>query len=402
MPGKRVLFISSSLGLGHAIRDLAIADELHRTVPGLSLTWLASGAARIAIEEAGGTMHPRAGELAGLDEAAEGATCGHSLKLADYGARAEDAWNQRYAVFREMMGVELWDLVIGDESYEIWFPLHDEPPLRCPFVMIYDFVGLWPIGWRERLSLDRTSFTYRQATDHRLLKRTQNRVLFVGEPEDIPTGRFGPALPRIRSYAARHYSIVGNVLRFDPQLYRDSRAAKERLGYGEEPLVIVTIGGTSVGRALLELASAAFPLVLRARPDLRMVFVCGPRLVPDGLRIAEGITTLRYVPRLYEHFVAADLVITQGGGTTTTELTALRRPFLYFPLSGHDEQLGHVAARQRRLGAGVELDFASTGPEELARAALDHLFEPVEYPDIDCDGARKAARLINELLTDSR
>lgn len=398
----KVLFISGSLGLGHAIRDLAIADELHRVVPGLGLTWLAAGAARTAIEDAGGTLHSRADEFAGLDEAAEAAASGHSLRLDHYGARAEDAWNQHHTFFREIMATEPWDMVIGDETYEIWFPLHDEPPLSCPFVMIYDFVGLWRIGWRERLSRDRTSFSYRQVTDHRLLKRTKSRVLFVGEPEDISTERFGPALPRMRRYAARHYAIVGNVFRFDSRLYRDPRAAKQRLGYGEEPLVIVTVGGTSVGKALMELAGAAYPLVVQECPNLRMILVCGPRLAPEGLEIPESVTTMRYVPRLYEHLAAADLVITQGGGTTTAELTALRRPFLYFPLEGHDEQRDQVAARQRRLGAGVELEFGSTGPRELARAVLDHLSEDVTYPDIDCDGARKAAAVIAELLAEAR
>ena len=170
MARTKVLFISSSLGLGHAIRDLAIADELHRAVPGLGLTWLAAGAARTAIEDAGGALHPRADEFAGLDDAAEAAAFGHSLRLDDYGVRAADAWNQRHALFRKIMAAEQWDLVIGDETYEIWFPLHDEPPPPCPFVMIYDFVGLGRIGWPERLSRDRTSFSYRQATDHHLLR----------------------------------------------------------------------------------------------------------------------------------------------------------------------------------------------------------------------------------------
>jgi UDP:flavonoid glycosyltransferase YjiC (YdhE family) len=399
MSGGKVLFISSSVGLGHAVRDLAIADELHRVNPGVSITWLAAGAARDAIADSGGILHPRVGEFAGCDEAIESAANGYTLRLDDYGARVGAAWQQHYLFFRDLMANEQWDLVIGDETYEIWFPAHDEPAaLKCPFVMIYDFVALWPIGWRERLSRNHGSFSYRQATDHRLCRRTGSRVVFVGEEDDLPAGRFGFAMPRVRQYAAHHYSIVGNVFRFDPKLYRDSVAAKRRLGYGDEPLVIVTVGGTSVGRALIELSLAAYPLVQKARPGLRMIIVCGPRLAPEGLAAPEGVSVLRYVPRLYEHFAAADLVITQGGGTTTAELTALRRPFLYFPLEGHDEQRNQVAARQRRIGAGTELEFGSTGPQELARATLDHLGETVTYPDIDGGGAQRAARVIAELL----
>ena len=35
---------------------------------------------------------------------------------------------------------------------------------------------------------------------------------------------------------------------------------------------------------------------------------------------------------LYRHLAACDLAVVQGGLTTTMELTAAKRPFLYFPL----------------------------------------------------------------------
>jgi predicted glycosyltransferase len=39
--GRRALYVSSPIGLGHARRDLAIARELRRAVPGLEISWLA-------------------------------------------------------------------------------------------------------------------------------------------------------------------------------------------------------------------------------------------------------------------------------------------------------------------------------------------------------------------------
>lgn len=56
-----------------------------------------------------------------------------------------------------------------------------------------------------------------------------------------------------------------------------------------------------------------------------------------------------YVDRLYEHFAVSDLAVVQAGGTTTLELTALRRPFLYFPVEEHFEQRVHVASGARLL-----------------------------------------------------
>jgi predicted glycosyltransferase len=38
---RRALFVSSAIGLGHALRDVAIADELRALHPDLEIDWLA-------------------------------------------------------------------------------------------------------------------------------------------------------------------------------------------------------------------------------------------------------------------------------------------------------------------------------------------------------------------------
>jgi hypothetical protein len=80
------------------------------------------------------------------------------------------------------------------------------------------------------------------------------------------------------------------------------------------------------------------------------------------------------------------------------ELTALKRPFLYFPLCHHFEQNIHVPHRLARYGAGTRLDYHQTDPEALARAMAGALAAPVRYRDVETDGARRAARLIAPLL----
>ena len=76
-----------------------------------------------------------------------------------------------------------------------------------------------------------------------------------------------------------------------------------------------------------------------------------------------------YVHDLYRHLAACDLAVVQGGLTTSMELTANRRPFLYFPLRHHFEQNFHVRHRLERYGAGRCMDFESDGPER-SRAAI--------------------------------
>lgn len=61
------------------------------------------------------------------------------------------------------------------------------------------------------------------------------------------------------------------------------------------------------------------------------------------------------------------------------ELTANRRPFLYFPLANHFEQQRHVACRLDRYRVGRRLQYAEVGPEDLAEALVAELARPLDY-----------------------
>jgi UDP-N-acetylglucosamine:LPS N-acetylglucosamine transferase len=187
-------------------------------------------------------------------------------------------------------------------------------------------------------------------------------------------------------------------LPFDPAQYADKSGIRQKLGYGKEPLVVCSIGGTAIGKGLLELCGRAYPIIKRKVPDLRMVLICGPRLSVDSLEVPGGVEVKGYAPDLYKHFAASDLAIVQAGGTTTLELTALRRPFLYFPLAYHCEQQVHVAGRLARHQAGVKMVYSQTTPDILAEKVIANLGKNVDYPPIPAQGAQKAAQLIGELL----
>jgi predicted glycosyltransferase len=129
-----------------------------------------------------------------------------------------------------------------------------------------------------------------------------------------------------------------------------------------------------------------------------MVVVAGPRIDPATLSAADGLEIRTFVPDLHRHLAACDLAIVQGGLTTTMELTANRRPFLYFPLRNHFEQNLHVRHRLERYGAGRRMEFADSPPEAIAAAIAQELGRPVDYRDVPVDGAANAARLLAELL----
>jgi predicted glycosyltransferase len=129
-----------------------------------------------------------------------------------------------------------------------------------------------------------------------------------------------------------------------------------------------------------------------------MIAVAGPRIDPAMFPTSPGLEVHGYVNRLYRHLCVCDLAVVQGGLSTTMELAAAKRPFLYFPLGHHFEQNFHVRHRLDRYGAGVCMDYATTDPDLLAATIVDNVGQPVTSRDVESDGAARAARLIAELV----
>jgi predicted glycosyltransferase len=227
----------------------------------------------------------------------------------------------------------------------------------------------------------------------------RDRALFVGNPEDVVGASFGPGLPRIRDWTEAHYTFPGYILPFGPADFADRPALRAKLGFREdETVVFAAVGGTGVGHHLLRrIVESATPL-RRLVPDLRLIVVTGPRIDAGSLPRTEGVEYRPFVPNLYAHLAGCDLAIVQGGLSTCMELTATKRPFLYFPLRNHFEQNIHVVHRLSRYGAGTRMDYHHTDAEALAHAVADGLKRPVLFRDVETDGARRAARMIGNLL----
>ena len=117
--------------------------------------------------------------------------------------------------------------------------------------------------------------------------------------------------------------------------------------------------------------------------------VAGPRIDPDSLPRHDGLEVVGYVHNLYRHLAACDLAVVRGGLATTMELTAARRPFIYFPLERHFEQSLLVTHRLDRYSAGRRMDYATTSPSDIADAIADEIGRAVDSVPVANDGAAR-------------
>ena len=154
-----------------------------------------------------------------------------------------------------------------------------------------------------------------------------------------------------------------------------------------------------MGGALLRRTADAFALAEKRVPGLRMVLVTGPRIDPASVCAPAGVEVRGYLPDLQRHLTACDLAVVQGGLSTTMELTAAGRPFVYVPLGHHFEQQIHVPHRLANYGAGRRMDWAEAAdPDRLAEGIAAEMGRPVHYRRVETDGADRAADLLAELL----
>ena len=398
---RRVLYLSSPIGLGHARRDLAVADELRKLHPDLQVNWLAQHPVTELLARRGERIHPASAFLASESQHLEGECAEHDLHVFQAARRMDEILLSNFMVFSDLVEDEPYDLWVGDEAWDVDYFLHENPELkRAPYVWLTDFVGWLPMpDGGEREAALTADYNLEMIEQVGRFPQLRDRAVFVGNPGDVVPDSFGAGLPPIREWVEQHYQFAGYISGYDPPDAADRAAIRTELGYRpDEKVCLVTVGGSGVGSDLLRRAIAAYPAAKQLVPALRMIVVAGPRIDPATLPSHDGLEAHGYVHDLYRHLAVCDLAVVQGGLSTTMELTAAQRPFIYVPLRHHFEQNFHVRHRLNRYGAGRCLDYGHTGPGSLAQAIAEEVGRPVSYQPVEADGAARAAAYLSELI----
>ncbi|TNE32106.1 MAG: hypothetical protein EP350_06525 [Alphaproteobacteria bacterium] len=168
-------------------------------------------------------------------------------------------------------------------------------------------------------------------------------------------------------------------------------------------VTLVTAGGGVVGRGLYEAAIAAQSILWEER-GWPMVMVAGPLLpdedwqaICDKARDAPWLTLVRAVPSLQPLLQQAGRVVSQCGYNSALEILQARKPVLFVPFSRGQES--EQTARARQL---TNMDLANWAPEQglsgerLAELLLE-LKEPSGKRALDMRGAQCSAAFIAEL-----
>ena len=398
---SRILWISSPIGLGHVKRDLTIADEMRRQKPDVRIDWLAIDPVKSFLENRGECIHPMSEFM--WDESGHferHGTASFALNATEAYWEMDKLLNNNFMVFTDVLDETPYDLVVGDESWEVFDNLHYNPSLKkAPFVFMTDFVGLTPVNQDQTRQAHVYNVNGSWVEKWEIHRKVTDLAIFIGNRGDIPDTPFGEGLPNRRQWAKEHFEFSGYVLSFDPAYYSDRQTLRENLGFSrEDKILLVAVGGTSVGRPLIEKCLEAQPALQDSIPGIRTVVMCGPRIDPASFDNYENVEFKAFVSEPVELYAACDIAVIQGGLATAMELTALNQPFLYFPLKEHFEQQDFVPYRLERYQAGIRMDFDETDPARLAETIVENIGKSINYQPVNTDGAKKAASLILGVL----
>lgn len=399
--GKRALYLSSPIGLGHGRRDIAIAQELRKLCPDIRVDWLAQDPVTQLLGANGETIHPASALLANESRHIEEEAGEHDLHAFQALRRMDEILIANFMVFQEVLEQQHYDLVIADEAWDVDHYWHEHPELKqTQLAWFTDFVGFIPMPQGGAHEAYLTADYNAEMINH--IERSphlRDRAIFVGCPDDIVDGTFGADLPTIRDWTEEHFDFCGYITGFDPKSLGTRAELRERFGYQDgERVCIVTVGGSGVGGHLLRRIINSYPATKQRLPELRMIVVAGPRIDPASLEATHGVEIRAFVPDLHAHLAACDLALVQGGLTTSMELAAAKTPFLYFPLHNHFEQNFHVHHRLQRYGAGRRMDYATVDPDQISQAIIEEIGKPADVRDVETDGAARAAAMVADLL----
>ena len=328
-------FFCSPIGLGHATRDIAIAEYLEKSATKFVT---GKGAAKL-ISEYGFAVND---EYSPPRFDVQNGALQSSLK-----------WLWRYyqyykdckQISQKFIETQKPDLIVSDEDFASLTIAQEK---KIPSILITDILE--------------TSFTKRigsiiEKKMNKSMKKIIQKCDVVIMPED------GADQDNIKR--------VGPIVRPISQTREELR---KKFSF-ERKTIVASTGGTDAGKFLIEKTVQS---VSKLNQDLDLVIVSGPSLKIEN----KNIRNLGFVNNLHEIIYASDLVISLAGKSTMDESKAYGTPGIFIPINGHFEQEDN--AKSEGYSFDDVFNLESLIPQKLES----------KRTQVKTDGAKKAAEII--------
>jgi len=328
----KALYVSSSVGLGHVTRDY----RLSRLLDWADITWLTAGRALDYLRARGEGVHELSYELRSLGDSLMNVIRSCRVTYSPLGLlRLYRDLRHNADLIRDHLDLEAYDLVIGDEPWELMMS-----GLRIPerSVLITDITSL---GSSDNLIMRRVNSWIRA-------KFLQFRLRFNVSLWDRAEGFLSPG--QLATHEAYPTPSDGG-------------------------LIVINLGGTDAGNSAAEAISA----LLEAR-GLRTAIIGGRSFRPNPVDMIAGARAL----------------VTLAGYSSLVEASMLRKRAVILKIGGHFEHEENARVFEGRSGYRV-LSCDRATPEEVYRALSEVLSEEPDPPAVK-DSAQEIASMIRGLI----
>lgn len=331
-------FFCSPIGLGHATRDIAIAQFFER----ISVKFVTGSAAAKMISDYGFSVND---EYNPPNFAVTNGTLQKSL-----------GWLLKYYKYykdcKEIAAKFIEDakprIVVSDEDFASLVIAQQN---KIPNILITDIL-------ETKFTKGISSFLEKK------MNKTMKEIIQKCDVVILP--EFGDDKDNIKR--------VGPIVRTTNYTREQLR---QKFSFNKKTIT-VSVGGTDAGRFLIQKTIDA---VSKLKGDFDLVLVSGPSLKPDS-----KIRDLGFVNNLHEIIYASDLVISLAGKSTIDETKAYGTPGIFIPIKDHFEQEDNARQEGYSFEDIYRLELLIPQKLESSRTA------------VQSDGAKKAWQIICKYL----
>ena len=336
---NEIVFFSSPIGLGHATRDIAIAQYLDKN----SIKFISGeGGAKLFSEYGFDIKNVYNPPPFSVNQGKLQNPLSWLFKYYSY-------YKECKVISSNILEKEKPNLIVSDEDFAS-LTIGQEKKLRT--ILITDIL-------ETRFSHGIGSLIEKKMNHSmkNIIQKCDLVILPENGPNEDNIVRVGP--------------IVRNTVQTREEL-------RNKFSFNKKTIV-VSVGGTNTGKFLIDTVIDVFEKI---KLDAELVIVSGPSLKIYN----DSIRNLGFVNNLHEIIYAADLIISLAGKSTIDESKHYGTPGIFIPIKGHFEQEENAK----------EIGFSFNDLFRLESLILEKINE--KRIQTNFDGAQKAANLIKKML----